>query len=73
MSASDRGGLAKNSVMTAEQRLQDAILETLLIRFGAVPDCLVAPIRAMEDEGRLRELQGAAMRAGSIDEFERAM
>lgn len=59
--------------MTAVQRLQEAILETLLIRFGVVPECLVGPIRAMEEEGRLRDLEKAATLAGSIDEFERAM
>jgi hypothetical protein len=59
--------------MTAAQRLQESILETLLIRFGAVPECLVGPVRAMEDERRLRDLEKAATVAGSIDEFERAL
>lgn len=53
--------------------LQDAVLEALLIHFGAVPECFVAPIRAIGDENRLRVLCRAADELASLDEFEREL
>ncbi len=62
-------GLRKKRI----EDLQDAVLEILLVRFGAVPECFVAPIRATGDEERLRVLRRAADAATSLDEFERVL
>ncbi|NLT69086.1 MAG: hypothetical protein GXX91_00150 [Verrucomicrobiaceae bacterium] len=55
------------------EELQDAVLEILLVHFGAVPECFVAPIRATGDAERLRALHRAADASTSLDEFERAL
>lgn len=53
--------------------LQDAVLETLLIHFGVVPECFIAPIRAIEVEKRLHMLCRAADELDSLDDFERVL
>ena len=62
-------GLRKQRI----EELQDAVLEVLLVHFGAVPECFVAPIRATGDEERLRALRRAADASISLDEFERTL
>lgn len=72
----------KDSAMTLAQQLRQegrqealrvAIRETLAIRFGEVPDGLAEAIRNVDEEGLLRALHHASLRAGTLDEFAREL
>ncbi len=52
---------------------QEYILETLRIRFDAVPDGLEEAVRAVTDDARLGSLLRAAIRCGSVEEFSRSL
>jgi hypothetical protein len=52
---------------------QRAVLDALEIRFTPVPEGLRQTIETIQDETRLRALLQAAIRAGSLDEFARAL
>lgn len=54
------------------RKLQESILETLMVRLGAVTECLVGPVRGIADEKRLRFLLELAREVDSLDEFERS-
>ncbi len=56
-----------------QEALREAIRETLAIRFGEVPDGLAEAIRNVDEEGLLRALHHASLRAGTLDEFAREL
>lgn len=52
-----------------DEARQQAILQVLESRFGAVPPEIAERIRAESDEARLGELTRAAARSATLDEF----
>ncbi len=54
---------------TSGQGLREAIPETLVIRFGAISEDLAGSLREGDDEGILRSLHDASIKAGTLEEF----
>jgi hypothetical protein len=55
------------------ETLQQAALDVLQRRFGAVPEDLAAWVRAVQDSDRLRELLGLAVDCPDLDAFRAAL
>jgi predicted transposase YdaD len=49
--------------------LREAVLDSLAIRFGSVPEGVTEAVRKTDGEGRLRALHQASLRAESLAAF----
>jgi predicted transposase YdaD len=62
-------GLQEGRQEGRQEGLREAVLETLAIRFGAIPQGIAGSIRQVEDEARLRLLHHASIQCATMDEF----
>lgn len=58
---------------TSREERRAAILETLEVRFGSVPEPTARAVRAIDDLELLRRLRGSALRVSTLVEFEQAL
>jgi hypothetical protein len=66
-------GLAEGLAEGARKALQGAVIANLETRFGSVPAERVAPVQAIADEGRLKELLRLAVTCADLDAFTAAL
>jgi hypothetical protein len=66
-------GLEKGLQEGRQEGLREAILGTLAIRFGAIPEGIAGSIRQVEDEARLKLLHHASIQCATMDEFARRL
>jgi predicted transposase YdaD len=64
---------AEGEARGARRGLQEAVLENLETRFGAISAERVAPVRAIADEARLKELIRVAITCADLDAFMAAL
>jgi hypothetical protein len=69
----ERTGIEKGRKEGVLLATQQAVLDALAAKFGAVPESVTAAIAGLSDVERLRALHGAAVVAGSLAEFEAAL